>query len=136
MNKKSIKDIEVQGKRVFCRVDFNVPMQDGKVTDDTRIQAAIPTIYYLVEQGAKVILASHLGRPKGQVVEELRLTPVAKRLSELLGKDVHKVDEAKGEAVLAEVNKLADGDILYLKMFVFTLVKKKMIQNLQKHLLS
>ena len=83
MNKKSITDIQVQGKRVFCRVDFNVPMQDGKVTDDTRIKAALPTISYLVEQGAKVILASHLGRPKGQVVEELRLTPVAKRLSEL-----------------------------------------------------
>ena len=115
MNKKSIKDIQVQGKRVFCRVDFNVPMQDGKVTDDTRINAAIPTISYLVEQGAKVILASHLGRPKGQVVEELRLTPVAKRLSELIGKDVRKVDEAKGEAVLAEVNKLADGDILLLE---------------------
>ena len=115
MNKKSIKDIQVQGKRVFCRVDFNVPMQDGQVTDDTRIKAAIPTISYLVEQGAKVILASHLGRPKGQVVEELRLTPVAKRLSELLGKDVRKVDEAKGEAVLAEVNKLADGDILLLE---------------------
>src|SRR6476660_1648895 len=112
MNKKSIKDIQVQGKRVFCRVDFNVPMQDGKVTDDTRIKAAIPTISYLVEQGAKVILASHLGRPKGQVVEELRLTPVAKRLSELLNKEVHKVDEAKGESVLAEVNKLADGEIL------------------------
>lgn len=115
MNKKSIKDIQVQGKRVFCRVDFNVPMQDGKVTDDTRIKAAIPTISYLVEQGAKVILASHLGRPKGQFVEELRLTPVAKRLSELMGKEVRKVDEAKGEAVLAEVNKLADGEILLLE---------------------
>jgi phosphoglycerate kinase len=115
MNKKSIKDIQVQGKRVFCRVDFNVPMQGGQVTDDTRIKAALPTISYLVEQGAKVILASHLGRPKGQVVEELRLTPVAQRLSELLGKNVHKVDEAKGEAVLAEVNKLADGEILLLE---------------------
>lgn len=115
MNKKSIKDIQVQGKRVFCRVDFNVPMQDGQVTDDTRIKAALPTISYLVEQGAKVILASHLGRPKGQVVEELRLTPVATRLSELFNKDVRKVDEAKGDAVLAEVNKLADGDILLLE---------------------
>ena len=115
MIKKSIKDIQVQGKRVFCRVDFNVPMQDGQVTDDTRIRAAVPTISYLVEQGAKVILASHLGRPKGQIVEELRLTPVAKRLSELLNKDVRKVDEAKGEAVHAEVNKLADGDILLLE---------------------
>ena len=101
MNKKSIKDIEVKGKRVFCRVDFNVPMQDGKITDDTRIKAALPTIHYLVEQGAKVILASHLGRPKGQVVEELRLTPVAKSLSEKLGKDVQKADEAYGDSVKA-----------------------------------
>ena len=115
MSKKSIKDIQVKGKRVFCRVDFNVPMQDGKVSDDTRIRAALPTISYLVEQGAKVILASHLGRPKGQVVEELRLTPVGKRLSELLGKDVRKVDEAYGESVLEEVKKLADGDILLLE---------------------
>ena len=73
MNKKTLKDVDVKGKRVFCRVDFNVPMKDGKITDETRIRAAIPTIQYLVEQGAKVILASHLGRPKGEVVEELRL---------------------------------------------------------------
>ena len=84
MNKKSVKDIDLKGKKVFCRVDFNVPMQDGKITDETRINAALPTIQYLLEQGAKVILASHLGRPKGQVVEELRLTPVATRLSEIL----------------------------------------------------
>jgi phosphoglycerate kinase len=81
MNKKSVKDVTVKGQRVFCRVDFNVPMSEGQITDDTRIRAALPTIQYLVEQGAKVILASHLGRPKGQVVEELRLTAVAKRLS-------------------------------------------------------
>ncbi|MFY9993364.1 MAG: phosphoglycerate kinase, partial [Leclercia sp.] len=99
MNKKTVKDVDVKGKRVFCRVDFNVPMKDGQVTDDTRIRAALPTIQYLVEQGAKVLLASHLGRPKGQAVEELRLTPVAKRLSELLGKDVKKTDEAYGESV-------------------------------------
>lgn len=115
MNKKSIKDIELKGKRVFCRVDFNVPMQDGKISDDTRIKAALPTITYLIEQGAKVILASHLGRPKGQVVEELRLTPVAERLSQLIGKDVKKADEAHGEAVQTIINGLNDGEILLLE---------------------
>jgi phosphoglycerate kinase len=115
MNKKSVKDVAVKGKRVFCRVDFNVPMQDGKVTDDTRIRAALPTIQYLIDQGAKVILASHLGRPKGQVVEELRLTAVAKRLSELLGKEVKKTDEAYGESVKAEIAKLGEGDVLLLE---------------------
>lgn len=115
MNKKSVKDIDVKGKRVFCRVDFNVPMKDGQVTDETRIRAALPTIQYLSEQGAKVILASHLGRPKGQAVEELRLTPVAKRLSELLGKDVKKTDEAYGEAVQTEIGTMNDGDVLLLE---------------------
>lgn len=115
MNKKTIKDVDVKGKTVFCRVDFNVPMQDGKITDDTRIRAALPTIQYLADQGAKVLLASHLGRPKGQVVEELRLTPVAQRLEELLGKKVVKVDEAYGAAVKAEVDKLNNGDILVLE---------------------
>lgn len=115
MNKKTIKDVDVKGKRVFCRVDFNVPMKDGKVTDDTRIRAALPTIQYLSEQGAKVILASHLGRPKGEVKEELRLTPVAGRLSELAGKEVKKVDEAYGETVQAEIEKMNDGDLLLLE---------------------
>ncbi|MGM0902657.1 MAG: phosphoglycerate kinase [Bacillota bacterium] len=115
MNKKSVKDIDVKGKRVFCRVDFNVPMKDGQVTDETRIRAALPTIQYLSEQGAKVILASHLGRPKGQAVEELRLTPVAKRLSELLGKDVKKTDEAYGDAVKTEIGTMNDGDVLLLE---------------------
>ncbi|RIW38970.1 phosphoglycerate kinase [Bacillus salacetis] len=115
MNKKTIKDIDLKGKRVFCRVDFNVPMSEGKVTDETRIKAALPTIQYLSEQGAKVILASHLGRPKGQVVEELRLTPVAKRLSDLLGKDVAKTDEAYGETVQAEIEKMSEGDVLLLE---------------------
>ncbi|WP_026699231.1 phosphoglycerate kinase [Bacillus licheniformis] len=115
MNKKSVKDIDVKGRVVFCRVDFNVPMKDGKVTDDTRIRAALPTIQYLTEQGAKVLLASHLGRPKGQVSEELRLTPVAARLGELIGKEVKKADEAYGDAVKAQISGMKDGDILVLE---------------------
>ncbi|WP_433744499.1 phosphoglycerate kinase [Falsibacillus pallidus] len=115
MNKKSVKDIDVKGKRVFCRVDFNVPMKDGNVTDDTRVRAALPTIQYLADQGAKVILASHLGRPKGQVNEELRLTPVAKRLSELIGKDVKKADEAYGDAVQSQIAEMNEGDVLLLE---------------------
>lgn len=115
MNKKSLKDIDLKGKRVFCRVDLNVPMQEGKITDDTRIRAVIPTIQYLRDQGAKVILASHLGRPKGKVVEELRLTAVAKQLGELIGKDVQKADEAYGDAVKAQIEELNAGDILLLE---------------------
>ncbi|QCJ44052.1 phosphoglycerate kinase [Bacillus sp. S3] len=115
MNKKTLKDIDVKGKRVFCRVDFNVPMQDGKITDETRIRAALPTIQYLMEQGAKVLLASHLGRPKGKVVEEMRLTPVAVKLAELLGKDVKKVDEAYGDTVKAVIETMNDGDVVLLE---------------------
>ncbi|MFB9758589.1 phosphoglycerate kinase [Ectobacillus funiculus] len=115
MNKKSIRDVDVKGKRVFCRVDFNVPMQDGVITDETRIRAALPTIQYLAENGAKVILASHFGRPKGQVVEELRLTPVAKRLGELLGKNVIKTDEAYGPVVQEAVAGMSEGDVLLLE---------------------
>jgi phosphoglycerate kinase len=115
MNKKTVKDVEVKGKRVFCRVDFNVPMQDGQVTDDTRIRAALPTIQYLMEQGAKVILASHLGRPKGKVNEDMRLTPVAARLSELLGKEVNKADEAYGEAVQSQIANMNEGEVLLLE---------------------
>lgn len=115
MNKKTVRDIDVKGKRVFVRVDFNVPMKDGKVTDDTRIRAALPTIRYLIEHGAKVILASHLGRPKGQVVEEMRLTAAGERLSELLGKKVLKTDEAFGDTVKAEIEKMQEGDVLLLE---------------------
>lgn len=115
MNKKSIRDIDVKGKKVFCRVDFNVPMSDGRVTDDTRIRAAIPTIQHLSEQGAKVILASHLGRPKGKVVEEMRLSAVATRLSELIGKAVKKTDEAYGPIVEQEIGQMQDGDLLLLE---------------------
>lgn len=115
MNKKSIRDVEVKGKKVFVRVDFNVPLENGAITDDTRIRETVPTIQYLIEQGAKVILASHLGRPKGEVVEELRLTPVAKRLSELLGKSVAKADEAIGSKVQEQIAELGEGDVLLLE---------------------
>ena len=132
MNKKSIKDIELKGKRVFCRVDFNVPMQDGKISDDTRIKAALPTISYLIEQGAKVILASHLGRPKGQVVEELRLAPVAERLSELSGKDVQKAEEAYGETVQSIIDNMQNGEILLLENVRFYPGEEKNDQELAK----
>lgn len=115
LNKKTMQDIDVKGKRVFVRVDFNVPMENGAITDETRIRAAIPTIKYLVEQGAKVILASHLGRPKGTVNEDMRLTAVGVRLAELIGKPVTKLDESIGEAVEAAVAKMQDGDIVLLE---------------------
>lgn len=115
MNKKSVRDIDVQGKRVFVRVDFNVPLENGAITDDTRIRETLPTIRFLMEKGAKVILASHLGRPNGEVNEALRLTPAAVRLSELLGKPVAKADEAIGEAVQAQVAALQNGDVLLLE---------------------
>ncbi|MFD3446502.1 phosphoglycerate kinase [Microbacteriaceae bacterium 4G12] len=132
MNKKSIRDVDLKGKRVFCRVDFNVPMKEGKITDETRIRAALPTIQYLVEQGAKVILASHLGRPKGQVVEEMRLTPVAVRLGELLGKDVKKADEAFGDAVQEMVAAMNEGDVLVLENVRFYAGEEKNDAELAK----
>ncbi len=110
-----MKDIDVKGKRVFVRVDFNVPMADGAITDETRIRAAIPTIEYLVEQGAKVILASHLGRPKGEVKEDMRLTAVGVRLAELMGKPVTKLDESIGQVVEEAVASMHDGDLLLLE---------------------
>jgi phosphoglycerate kinase len=130
LNKKSIRDVDLTGKKVFCRVDFNVPMKDGQVTDDTRIRAALPTIQYMVENGAKVILASHLGRPKGQVVEELRLDPVAKRLTDLLGKPVLKTDEVVGSEVDEAIGKLENGDILLIENVRFEAGEEKNDQEL------
>ncbi|OKP99222.1 phosphoglycerate kinase [Paenibacillus sp. P46E] len=115
MNKKSVRDVEVKGKRVFVRVDFNVPVEDGKITDDTRIRETLPTIKYLIENGAKVILASHMGRPKGEFVDSMRLTSAAVRLSELLGKPVAKADEAVGDAVKAQIAEMNEGDVLVLE---------------------
>ncbi|UPW82676.1 phosphoglycerate kinase [Lysinibacillus sp. Ag94] len=115
LNKKTMKDIDVKGKRVFVRVDFNVPMAEGAITDETRIRAAIPTIEYLVEQGAKVILASHLGRPKGEVKEDMRLTAVGVRLAEIMGKPVTKLDESIGQEVEEAVANMQNGDIILLE---------------------
>ncbi len=119
MNKKTIKDVDVEGKRVLVRVDFNVPLEEGRVADDTRIQAALPTIRYLLERGAKVILMSHLGRPKGVVKEELRMAPVAERLAELLGAPVATATDCVGDEVKAAVEKLKPGGILLLENLRF-----------------
>ncbi|UFJ39950.1 phosphoglycerate kinase [Brevibacillus humidisoli] len=115
MNKKSIRDVELASRTVFCRVDFNVPMQEGRITDDTRIRAALPTIRYMREQGAKVILASHFGRPKGSVVEELRLTPVGEHLAQLLNAPVKKLDDCIGSEVEAAVSAMQPGDVILLE---------------------
>jgi phosphoglycerate kinase len=125
MNKKTVNDLNVKGKKVFCRVDFNVPLKDGEITDDTRIKAALPTISHLTEQGAIVILASHLGRPKGNVMEELRMDPVAKRLSDLLQKEVVKTDAVYGTEVNEALSGLQNGDILLLENVRFETGEEK-----------
>ncbi|MFL5703147.1 MAG: phosphoglycerate kinase [Ktedonobacteraceae bacterium] len=120
MNKKTIRDIDVTGKRVLVRVDFNVPLDDqGHITDDTRIKAALPTIRYLLNQGAAVILMSHLGRPKGKPVESLRLAPVAQRLSELLGKPVVMARDCVGLEVEALARALLPNHVLLLENLRF-----------------
>jgi phosphoglycerate kinase len=112
-------DIDVTGKRVLCRVDFNVPLSDGQIEDDTRVRAALPTVEWLVSHKARVILCSHLGRPKGEVVEKLRLTPVAERLASLLGKPVTALDATTGPDVEATVSGMQDGDVVLLENLPF-----------------
>lgn len=120
MNKKNIDDIDPKGKRVLVRVDFNVPLDDNQnVSDDTRIKAALPTIQSLVERGGRVILMSHLGRPKGQVKDEFRLAPTAKRLSELLNKPVAALEDCIGPNVESAVNAMQDGDVVVLENLRF-----------------
>ena len=115
MNKKTIEDVELKGKKVLVRCDFNVPMEDGKITDDNRITAAIPTIKYLMGQGAKVILCSHLGRPKGQVNEKYSLKPVASELTEKLGTDVKFANDVTGESAKSVTSSLSDGEVALLE---------------------
>jgi phosphoglycerate kinase len=121
-NKKSIKDLsksDLSGKKVLVRVDFNVPINDGVISDDTRINAAIPTIQYLIENGASVILCSHMGRPKGECVEKLSLKPVAERLSEKLNTEVPILNDCIGEDVASNVSKMKMGDIVLLENLRF-----------------
>ncbi|MGI6604707.1 MAG: phosphoglycerate kinase [Firmicutes bacterium] len=119
MAKKTLRDLSVSGKKVLVRVDFNVPLKGGQVADDTRILAAVPTIEYLIQQDAKVILVSHLGRPKGNVVPELRLDPVARRLEEILERPVKKVNEALGPVAERAANSLLPGEVLLLENIRF-----------------
>ena len=116
MNKKTVKDIDLKGKKVFVRCDFNVPMDEKQnITDNTRIKAALPTIKYLLEQNCKIILASHLGRPKGEVKPEFSLKPVAKELSKLLGKDIIMANDVIGEDATSKAENLKEGEIMLLE---------------------
>jgi len=119
VDRKTVRDVDVAGKRVFLRADLNVPLDDGRITDDTRIRASLPTIVNLLERGASVILASHLGRPKGKVNDALRLRPVAERLSQLLGRPVRMTGDALGPGVQVAVDKLRPGDMLLLENLRF-----------------
>jgi len=115
VNKKTVRDVNLTGKRVLVRVDFNVPLKDGAVTDDTRIRAALPTLNYLLDQGAALILCSHLGRAKGKPVPELEMDSVAARLAELLGRPVKKLDDCVGPEVEAATKVMRPGDVIMLE---------------------
>ncbi len=120
MSKKTVEDIDVGGKRVLLRVDFNVPLgPDGGVSDDTRIRKSLPTIKYLIDHGAKVVLCSHFGRPKGKVVEEMRLAPAAKHLAELLGKPVPALQEIVGAEVEQHIAQMRPGEVVLLENLRF-----------------
>ena len=119
MDKLTIRDVDVAGKRVFLRVDFNVPLEDGKVTDDSRIRAALPTIRHLLSHGAKVILASHLGRPNGKVHDGLRLRPAAERLTQLIGKNVSVTGDALGVGTVDAIKRLRPGELILLENLRF-----------------
>ena len=136
LNKKSITDIDVKGKRVLVRCDFNVPLDNGVITNDKRIVASLPTINYLLEHGAALILCSHLGRPKGEFVPEFSLKPVAKRLSELLGKEVKMASDVVGESAKKLASELKPGEILLLENVRFEKGETKNDETLSKEFAS
>lgn len=138
LNKKTIEDIDVKGKKVLARCDFNVPLKDGEITNDKRIVAALPTIKYLMENGAKVILCSHLGRPKGEYKPEFSLAPVAKRLSEYLGVEVKLAEDENvvGENAKAMAAELKDGEVMLLENVRYRKEETKNEENFSKELAS
>ena len=138
LNKKTIEDIDVAGKKVLARCDFNVPLKDGEITNDKRIVAALPTIKYLMEHGAKVILCSHLGRPKGEYKPEFSLAPVAKRLSEYLGVEVKLAEdpEVVGENAKKMASELKDGEVMLLENVRYRAEETKNEENFSKELAS
>lgn len=138
LNKKTIEDINVAGKKVLVRCDFNVPLQDGVITDENRLVGALPTVKYLIAQGAKVILCSHLGKPKGEPKPELSLAPVAKRLSEMLGQEVVFAADTNvvGENAKAAVSNMKDGDVVLLENTRYRKEETKNEENFSKELAS
>jgi phosphoglycerate kinase len=139
MAKKTVANLtksDLEGKRVLVRVDFNVPMDNGQISDETRIKAALPTIKDLISKGAKVILCSHMGRPKGQVKDSLRLTPVANRLSELLAQKVIKCDDCVGDAVTNAINSMTNGQVALLENLRFHAEEEKNDPEFAKQLAS
>jgi phosphoglycerate kinase len=134
MSKRSLTEAQVSGKRVLVRVDFNVPLKDGVIEDDTRIKGALPTIQWLVDHDARVILCSHLGRPKGKVVEDLRLAPVADRLSELLGRPVTQLPEITGDKVAQAIDGMSNGDVVLLENLRFDPREEKNDASLAREL--
>lgn len=138
LNKKSVEDLDVKGKRVLVRCDFNVPLKDGEITNDKRIVAALPTIKYLMKQGAKVILCSHLGRPKGEYKPEFSLAPVAKRLSEYLGVDVPLAEDENvvGDNAKKMAADLQDGQVMLLENVRYRAEETKNEENFSKELAS